>query len=136
MNEYKYIFAYCLLPYWCEKCNQYEWIWNSGDTDLLEDVRCVKCSENMKLVLEKFPAPRIPELTPLGIRWFVTESKELYTKRIKQQIIDMEDNLFQDTTRKIVERSLIEAYTPDKVYLVDPLTLNFEEQIEILLNTD
>jgi len=135
MNKYKNKNAYKLMRYRCSKCRKIEWIWNSGDQAIIEEVDCPECS-CVSLPVIGLVTFQIPELTPLGIRWFVTESKELYTKRIKQQVADMEDNLFQDTTREIVKKSLIDAYTPDKVYLVDPLTLNFEEQVEILLNTD
>ncbi len=139
MKKFKNKDAYRLITYYCPYCKKIEYVWNSGDIESLSQIYCAECAYPISKATRhqgKYKGPQIPELTPLGIRWFVTESKELYIKRIKQQIIDMADNLFKGTTREIVEKSLIEAYLPNKVYLVDPLTLNFEEQIEILLNTE
>lgn len=136
-EKYKHSKAFALLEFHCNKCGKYEWIWNSGDHSISKEVNCSDCQVPMDLIPTlNHTLIKIPELTPLGIRWFVVESEELYTKRIKQQVKEMDDALFQDTDRATVEVSLINAYTPTKVYLVDPLTLNFEEQIEILLNTD
>jgi len=138
MNKFKNIDAYRLVTYYCRRCNKTEYVWNSNDMVIPNQIQCIECDYPTPKVTRhrgKYLGPQIQELTPLGIRWFVTESKELYIKRIKQQIADMGNELFQDTTREIVEASLISAYLPGTVHLVDPLTLNFEEQIEVLLHT-
>jgi len=137
MKEFKNKDAYKLIRYHCAGCGTIEYVWNSGDTEVPDKIQCARCpypALRARTNQGRNPDIQIPGLTPLGIRWFVTESKKLYIKRIKQQIIDMKDVLFQDTSREIVEKSLIEAYLPGEVHLVDPLTLNFEEQVEVLLS--
>lgn len=136
MEKFKNKEAYKLMRYYCESCKQTEYIWNSGDTEVPQVIHCKEgCGATSRRIPThrgKNPELQLPELTPLGIRWFITETKELYSTRIKKQIEEMADALFLDTTREIVERSLIEAYVPTAVRIVDPLTLNFEEQIQIL----
>lgn len=137
MKKFKHKDAYRLVTYYCFYCKKTEYIWNSRDMECFDRIHCSECDSPIPKVTRhqgKYRGPQIPELTPLGLRWFIVETEELYTARIKKQIKEMADDLFKDTTRKIVEKSLIEAFIPDQIRLVDPLTLNFEGQVQVLLS--
>lgn len=137
MKKFKNKDAFRLLRYYCPSCNKIEYIWNSQDITIPNTIECSECQiPNYRVKTNKGMCPelQIPELTPLGIRWFIIETKELYTSRIEKQIKVMADILFIDTTRDIVKNSLLSAFIPNQIQLVDPLTLNFEEQVQVLLS--
>jgi hypothetical protein len=118
--KYKHNEAFCLMKYKCEKCGDIEYIWNSRDGVTPFSVSCNCKEKGLKQHIEWNNDICIPDLKPMGIRWFVDMTKERYQELIDLKKIFFKNLEYNDIDIEDFEKSALDTFDSNEPDIYDP----------------
>jgi len=119
-TKYKHNEAFCIMKYQCEKCGDIEYFWNSRDGVTPFMVSCNCEEKGLKQHIEWNKDICIPDLKPMGIRWFVDMTKERYQDLIDIKINFIKNSEFNDIDIEDLVKSFLDAFDSNSPDIYDP----------------
>ena len=101
-NKFNHAEAFCIMKYKCEACGHIEYLWNSRDGVTPFIIGCKKCKGRSQHD-EWARDVSIPNLNPMGIRWFIDLTKEKYLEHIRSVYTKENEPYHGKTAKEVIE---------------------------------